>query len=93
MAAPVALGDFCNFTNAGVTFEGIAHSINFGGTAGNTGYDNVTFGSAVAGGGVVPEPYTWAMMLLGFGMLGTGMRYRRRGTKGRVRLILMSLHK
>ena len=29
----------------------------------------------------VPEPATWAMMLLGFGMTGAAMRYRRRATK------------
>ncbi|MBB4618343.1 PEPxxWA-CTERM sorting domain-containing protein [Sphingomonas abaci] len=27
----------------------------------------------------VPEPATWAMMLLGFGMIGAAARYRRRG--------------
>ena len=31
--------------------------------------------SAVA---AVPEPATWAMMLVGFGMMGAAMRYRRR---------------
>lgn len=29
---------------------------------------------------VVPEPTTWAMMFIGFGMLGVAMRYRRRST-------------
>jgi hypothetical protein len=29
----------------------------------------------------VPEPGTWAMMLVGFGMMGASMRYRRRSTK------------
>ena len=28
----------------------------------------------------VPEPGTWAMMLLGFGVVGGAMRYRRRKT-------------
>ena len=28
----------------------------------------------------VPEPATWAMMLVGFGMMGASMRYRRRST-------------
>ncbi|MDP1028166.1 PEPxxWA-CTERM sorting domain-containing protein [Sphingomonas sp. KR1UV-12] len=32
--------------------------------------DNVVF--------AVPEPSTWALMLLGFGMVGTATRYRRR---------------
>ncbi len=36
--------------------------------------DNVRFTAAV------PEPATWAMMLVGFGMVGTGMRYRNRKT-------------
>jgi hypothetical protein len=35
--------------------------------------DNVVF--------AVPEPTTWAMMFVGFGMMGASMRYRRRGTK------------
>ncbi|MDP1028353.1 choice-of-anchor K domain-containing protein [Sphingomonas sp. KR1UV-12] len=29
----------------------------------------------------VPEPATWAMMLVGFGMVGASARYRRRSTK------------
>ena len=29
----------------------------------------------------VPEPATWAMMLLGFGMIGAAARYRRRSSK------------
>ena len=32
----------------------------------------------VPGVGAVPEPGTWAMMLLGFGAIGVGMRRRRR---------------
>ncbi|MBD8546065.1 PEP-CTERM sorting domain-containing protein [Sphingomonas sp. CFBP 8760] len=31
--------------------------------------------------GAVPEPATWAMMLIGFGMIGATARYRRRATK------------
>ena len=29
----------------------------------------------------VPEPATWAMLMLGFGMVGAAARYRRRSTK------------
>jgi hypothetical protein len=36
---------------------------------------NFSFGAAA-----VPEPATWAMMLVGFGMMGAAMRYRRRST-------------
>ena len=34
--------------------------------------------SATADAGAVPEPASWAMMVAGFGMLGAGMRHRRR---------------
>ncbi len=42
-------------------------------------FSNGTFGAVVAG--AVPEPTTWAMMLIGFGMIGAAVRYRRRNTK------------
>jgi hypothetical protein len=72
-------GQFCNWTAVGVNFSGTAFSIDFGGTANQTAYDNITFGSATPGGGgnAVPEPNTWAMMLLGFGAAGYAMRRRR----------------
>lgn len=71
-------GTFCNWTAIGVAFAGTAYSIDFGGTANQTGYDNITFGSDRPGGGVIPEPATWAMMILGFGMVGFASRRRRR---------------
>lgn len=37
---------------------------------------NITFAP-----NAVPEPATWAMMLVGFGMVAGTMRYRRRATK------------
>ena len=37
----------------------------------------------VAQTGAVPEPGTWAMMLIGFGAIGTGMRRRRRTAQRR----------
>ncbi len=40
-------------------------------------FDAVT-GAAVA---VVPEPVTWAMMMLGFGMVAGATRYRRKSLK------------
>ena len=41
--------------------------------------DNVQQGATVSNG-AVPEPATWAMMLLGFGMAGFGLRNRRKPT-------------
>ena len=35
----------------------------------------------VAASGAVPEPATWGMMILGFGMMGASVRYRRRSSK------------
>jgi hypothetical protein len=54
------------------------NSIRITGIAGvNASYGgNITFAP-----NAVPEPATWAMMLVGFGMVGSAMRYRRRSTK------------
>jgi len=67
-------GSYCNWTPIGVAFAGTAYSIDFGGGANATGYDNITFGSKDPGG--VPEPAAWAMMLAGFGLVGSAMRRR-----------------
>ena len=69
-------GGFCNFTNIGVGFAGIAHSIDFGGTANQTGYDNITFGATKASSGA-PEPAGWALMITGMGLAGAMFRRRR----------------
>lgn len=46
---------------------------------GNGSYGgNVTFVPFASG---APEPASWAMMILGFGLAGTAMRYRRRSTR------------
>ena len=48
------------------------------GTAGNaTGADATFAGTLSFGSSAVPEPATWAMMLVGFGAVGFGMRRRR----------------
>ena len=50
----------------------------------NPGYSHITFFDTKSGtggnGGAVPEPATWAMMLLGFGAMGMVMRRRRKQT-------------
>jgi len=71
-------GGFCNFTPVGVAFSGTAKSIDFGGTANQTGYDNITFGSDTPGtGSGAPEPATWALMIGGMGLAGAALRRRR----------------
>jgi hypothetical protein len=66
-------GQFCNWTAVGVAFAGTAKSIDFGGTANQTGFDDITFGSVTPG---VPEPSTYALMALG--LAGVGFLSRRR---------------
>ena len=46
-------------------------------------YDTHTFGSFSTAGGAVPEPSTWAMMLIGFGGLGFAVARRGRRQIGR----------
>ena len=40
-------GAFCNWPSVGATFSGVAKSIDFGGTVDKTGYDDITFSSAI----------------------------------------------
>lgn len=77
-------GTFCNWTNAGLSFAGTALSVRFdpNGSNGNLqGFDNVTFGSAVAlespSVAPVPEPETYALMLTGLGLMGFMARRRK----------------
>lgn len=69
-------GSYCNWSAIGVAFAGTAYSIDFGGTANATGFDNITFGSDRPGGSIVPEPASWAMMIMGFGLVGFAARRR-----------------
>jgi hypothetical protein len=73
-------GGFCPYVAVGVNFGGIAHSVDFGGSANQVAFAAITLGSATAGAGdgAVPEPASWAMMLAGFGAVGTAMRRRQR---------------
>lgn len=58
------------------TFDGSAYDDTPG--AYQITFAGVTFGPAATGG--VPEPATWAMMLMGFGAIGAGLRRRRTRT-------------
>jgi len=61
-------GKYCNFTAVGVEFGGIAKSIDFGGTAGQIGFDNITFGTDTPVVSAVPVPA--AAWLFGSALLG-----------------------
>lgn len=69
---------FCPFSGIGVTFAGTAKSVSFAGVANQIVFDDVTFGSSKPGNGGVPEPAAWAMMLAGFGLVGSAMRRREK---------------
>jgi hypothetical protein len=71
-------GDFSPFYAIGVTFDGIAHSVDFGGTVNQIGFDNITLGSEIPGGQPVPEPSTF--ILFGAGLGGLAF-WRRRSVK------------
>ncbi|MBN8808314.1 MAG: PEP-CTERM sorting domain-containing protein [Sphingomonas sp.] len=77
---------YCPFNNFSLGFSGTAMSVVFGGTVNQQVFDDFTFGSTTVGG-AVPEPATWAMMMLGFGALG-GMLRRRSVTAARVRFAI-----
>lgn len=76
-------GTFANVTSTGFTgsdelhgiiqFNGTFTSISFTDTTEN--WHGITVGIAGIAGGV-PEPATWAMMIIGFGLVGATMRRR-----------------
>ncbi|MFC3595135.1 PEPxxWA-CTERM sorting domain-containing protein [Novosphingobium piscinae] len=71
---------YCTFQDFSLGFSGVAKLVVFGGTVNQQVFDDLTFGSTTAGSGgntgAVPEPSTWAMMLLGFAAVGMAMRKR-----------------
>lgn len=77
-------GTYCNWDQAGASFSGTARSVDFSGTAGQTGYDNITFGSATPNASVesVPTLSESGLILLAMtvGVLGFTYQRRRAGT-------------
>lgn len=60
---------------------GASYTLRFAGTSTNPAnafIDRVAFTSASAVADAVPEPATWAMMIVGFGLVGGAMRRRAR---------------
>ena len=65
-----ATGVYCNWTPIGVTFVGVAKSIDFGGVANFVAFDNITFGSDTPQTGV-PEPSSVVMGFAGLSVIAT----------------------
>jgi hypothetical protein len=73
------LDQFCPFFPIGVSFSGTAMSVDFSGTANEIAFDDITLGSATAGGGsATPEPGAFALVGLGMASLGAISLKRRR---------------
>ena len=69
-------GQFCNWDPIGVAFSGIAMSVDFGGTANQVGFDNITLGSKDPI--VTQTPIPGAFWLMGSGLVGL-LKMRRKG--------------
>jgi len=74
---PDPLNPFSNWEIGALAFDGVAMSIDFGGTVNQVGYDNITFGSVDPTIPAVPEPETYAMLLAGLAVVGAVARRRR----------------
>ena len=67
--------DYDPFVPFGVSFTGVAQSVNFSGTANYIAFDNITVGSATPVPPAVPEP---SLALLGLGGVGLALYARKR---------------
>lgn len=77
LGIPILSGDNTNFSQY-VQFAGLSGSQITSVTFGNDPSINAFETSNFSVGSAVPEPATWAMMLIGFGGIGFSMRRRRR---------------
>ena len=59
----------------GYNLTGLSHTIRFTNSSQWTFASEISFFGGIVSGGV-PEPATWAMMLVGFGLMGTALRRR-----------------
>ncbi|WP_427160374.1 PEP-CTERM sorting domain-containing protein [Aliinostoc sp. HNIBRCY26] len=84
--APDPTGSFSPFVPIGVSFTGIAKSVDFGGTINQIGFDDITFGSDVPGGiGSQPTPEPTSLLgLLGIGAFGSSAVFKRKQQKAKI---------
>jgi hypothetical protein len=68
------------FYDAAPILSGSVDMDTVGFAAGTDSFSHISFFNSTA----VPEPGTWAMMILGFGLMGAGMRGRRAPLIGRL---------
>jgi len=64
------IGDVIKYTGTAADAGQQLYVVLFSGNSGQADFDDVSVS--------VPEPATWAMMLLGVGMIGAGLRMARR---------------
>lgn len=80
--APDPTGQYSPFVPIGVSFNGVARSVQFGDIANQIVYDDITIGSATPGRSSTPAPATSAQALLALtavlGALGVARLRRRR---------------
>ena len=83
LTSSLTIGTLGNFQTVNTGSFANVDRVVFDGLGGQGGFelDNVVLNSAVA---AVPEPATWAMMLVGFGGIGFAMRRRKNGVTTRV---------
>jgi hypothetical protein len=67
---PLGMGPVLELSVAGI------HYVTFSGTSGTVAFDNFEFNAVTAVGAVVPEPGTWALLIMGFGLTGAVLRRR-----------------
>jgi hypothetical protein len=78
--ASATTGSFVGFVSEGA-ITSLTVSAAQGATLTFTTVDDLTLALAATVTSAVPEPATWAMMLLGFGMVAATGRHRRRATR------------
>lgn len=74
----VSVQAFSNFAIGPNLSDGFENDGSFNGRTNAWAFDILNVSQATQVGGAVPEPATWAMMLLGFGAAGVSLRRQRR---------------